>query len=163
MIKKLLPAPWLALALLIVWLLLQNSISVGLIVLGTVLSIAIAWYTSRAREEEVHLHKPFRAVQYFLLLLVDIVVANFKIAGLIIGYKRRLSPALVEFPLELEGQVPITILAGTISLTPGTISSEISRDRKYLLIHALNVDDPDAMIREIKHRYERRLKEIFGC
>ncbi|MEX1221027.1 MAG: Na+/H+ antiporter subunit E [Idiomarina sp.] len=163
MIKKLLPAPWLALALLIVWLLLQNSITVGLVVLGSILSLAIAWYTSRAREEEVHLHKPLRAIQYFLLLLVDIVVANFKIAGLIIGYKRRLSPALVEFPLELTGQVPITILAGTISLTPGTISSEISRDRKYLLIHALNVDDTDAMIHDIKHRYERRLKEIFGC
>ncbi|RUO62848.1 multisubunit potassium/proton antiporter, PhaE subunit [Pseudidiomarina planktonica] len=163
MIKKLLPAPWLALALLIVWLLLQNSITMGLVVLGSILSLAIAWYTSRAREEEVHLHKPFRAIQYFFLLLVDIVVANFKIAGLIIGYKRRLSPALVEFPLELTGQVPITILAGTISLTPGTISSEISRDRKYLLIHALNVDDTDAMIHDIKHRYERRLKEIFGC
>lgn len=163
MIAKLLPAPWLTLALLAFWLLLQNSITPGLVVLGIILAVSISWYTARAREQESHLHKPLRAVQYFFLLLMDIVTANFKIAALILGYKKRLKPALVEYPLDLEDNVPITILAATISLTPGTISSEISGDQKYLLIHALNVEDTEAMINDIKHRYERRLKEIFGC
>jgi len=163
MLTRLFPAPWLSIFLVLFWLLLQNSVSAGQIILGIILATVIPWYSSRPEGEVTHLHKPFRALQYFLLLLVDIVISNFKIAALILNFRSRTSPALVEYRLDIEGAIPITILAATISLTPGTISAEISQDKKTLLIHALNVSDTDAMIADIKHKYERRLKEIFQC
>ncbi|CAB0152031.1 Na(+)/H(+) antiporter subunit E1 [Pseudidiomarina piscicola] len=160
---KLIPAPWWSAFLLCFWLLLQNDVSVGTSLLGLILAILIPLYTLRARDYPTTLHRPLLAVQYFLILLVDIVVSNLDIALIILMPRKRIQPALIEFPLDLTGSVPITILASTISLTPGTISAELGRDGRSLLIHALNVQDPEATVQQIKQRYERRLKEIFQC
>src|SRR5690606_15742730 len=154
MIKRIFPAPLLSLFLVIFWFLLQNKVSMGHLVLGGLLAIIIPLYTTRGDSHRARLHRPFRALQYFLLLLVDIVISNFKIAALILSFKRRLKPALLEYELDLRDDVPITILAATISLTPGTISAEVSKDKRFLLIHALNVDDHEGVKKEIKHRYE---------
>lgn len=161
--SRILPAPWLSLFLLVVWLLLQNSVSIGLVVLGAILATAIPLYTFRARDFPLTIHRPGTAVVYFLVLLVDIVVSNIDIAKIILLPRKKIKPALIEYPLDLTNQVPITILACTITLTPGTVSAELSRDGNTLLIHALNVEDVDALIADIKQRYERRLKEIFQC
>ncbi len=72
-----------------------------------------------------------------------------------------MSPAWVPIPLDLRSPEAITVLAGTITLTPGTVSAEFSADGRELLVHALDAPDPDAVRDEIKSRYERRLKEIF--
>jgi len=64
-------------------------------------------------------------------------------------------------PLDLTSSLAIGLLANSITLTPGTVSARLSEDRRYLLVHALNENDPDNLIVVIKHRYERPLKEIF--
>lgn len=157
------PAPRLSLFLLIFWLLIQNAITPGLVVLGIILAWAIPLYTSRGSDFHVKVAKPLKAVEYFLVVLVDIVISNFSIAAIILSPRRSIFPAWVEYPLTIEGELPITILANTISLTPGTISTEFSDDGRTLLIHSLNVKDAEAMIRNIQQRYENRLKVIFQC
>jgi multicomponent K+:H+ antiporter subunit E len=67
----------------------------------------------------------------------------------------------VVIPLDLRQPEAITVLAGTITLTPGTVSADLSEDGHSLLVHALDAPDPDAIRDEIKTRYERRLMEIF--
>jgi multicomponent K+:H+ antiporter subunit E len=67
----------------------------------------------------------------------------------------------VTIPLELTSPEAITVLAGTITMTPGTVSADLAADGRSLLVHCLDAEDPDAVRDEIKHRYERRLKEIF--
>lgn len=161
--SKFLPAPRLSLFLLVFWLLIQNAITPGLVVLGLILAWAIPLFTSRGSDFHVRVAKPLKAVEYFFVVLVDIVISNFSIAAIILSPRRRIFPAWVEYPLNLEGELPITILASTISLTPGTISTEFSDDGRTLLIHSLNVNDADAMIRNIQQRYENRLKVIFQC
>jgi multicomponent K+:H+ antiporter subunit E len=94
-------------------------------------------------------------------VLWDILLANVTVARLILGPQRRLQPALVELPLDLDDKFALTILANTISLTPGTVSASLSADRRTLLVHALNVHDEAALIAEIKTRYEAPLMEIF--
>ncbi|RUO57346.1 Na+/H+ antiporter subunit E [Pseudidiomarina insulisalsae] len=160
---KLIPAPWWSIFLLVFWLLLQNKVSVGVTVLGVILAVIIPLYTLRAREYRTTLHHPLLALQYFFILLGDIIVSNFNIAAIILRPRKSIQPALIEYPLDITGTVPITVLASTISLTPGTISAELGRDGRSILIHGLNVSDPDATVRQIKQRYERRLKEIFQC
>ena len=104
-----------------------------------------------------------KLVRFVLVVHWDILTANMAVAVLILGPPRRLRPGFVELPLDLTDEFAITLLASTISLTPGTVSADVSEDRRTLLIHALDVDDQDAMIRQIKQRYERPLKEIFEC
>ncbi|RUO46035.1 Na+/H+ antiporter subunit E [Pseudidiomarina donghaiensis] len=163
MLNKVLPAPFLSLFLLVFWLLLQNTISAGLLILGVILAILIPLYTNRGRDFPATIHRPFKVVEYFVLLLIDILISNLNIAAIILMPSRKIKPALIEYPLDIVGEVPITVLASTISLTPGTITAEIRRDGRALLIHALNVNDPEKLIESIKQRYEMRLKEIFKC
>jgi multicomponent K+:H+ antiporter subunit E len=100
-------------------------------------------------------------LRYFLILLVDIVRSNLTVARLIIGPSGKLTPGFITYPLELDDDFAITILASTISLTPGTVSAHYDSDAGTLLIHALHVTDEDELIRQIKERYEGPLKEIF--
>lgn len=97
-----------------------------------------------------------------MLVIYDIVIANVQVA-LIVLFKpnRDLKPAWIAIPLELTSPEAISVLAGTITLTPGTVSCDTSESGKVLLVHCLHAPDPDAVRDDIKARYETRLKEIF--
>ncbi|MNE59191.1 Na(+)/H(+) antiporter subunit E [compost metagenome] len=107
------------------------------------------------------IRSPLRLLRFIGLVLYDIVVANLQVARLVVGPTRTLRPAFVEIPLELTDDLPITILASVITLTPGTVSADLSADRRTLLVHGLDVPDPAGLVADIKARYEAPLKEIF--
>lgn len=157
------PHPALSFFLWILWLLLANEISGGHLVLGALLAWAIPYITQSFWPESVTLHKPLVALGFVLTVLKDIVLANWVVARLILTPTDKLQPAFMIFPLDVEQDFTITMLASTISLTPGTVSADLSIDRSHLLIHSLHVDDIDAAIAQIKQRYEAPLKEIFEC
>lgn len=76
---------------------------------------------------------------------------------------RKLRPLFIRLPLDLCNDFAIVVLTNTISLTPGTVSADLSPDRRSLLIHALDVEDVEQTVARIKSRYERPLQEIFEC
>ncbi|MCL6416873.1 Na+/H+ antiporter subunit E [Aestuariirhabdus sp. Z084] len=162
-LSRLFPHPMTSLLLLVVWLLLNNSIDPGHIVLGSFLAILIPILTAPMQYPQPILKKPLLAVYYVLQLAWDILLSNFQVARLVLGPVGRLRPGFIAIPLELETEVAITILANTISLTPGTVSADVSDDHCWLYVHVLNLGDEEALIRTIKQRYEAPLKEIFGC
>lgn len=161
--NRLLPQPLFSLFLLLVWLLLVNTVAPGHLVLGTLLAIGLPLLTSRFWPDRPRIHSPWKLLRYIAVLLWDIGLANLAVARLILGPTRRLRPAFIHLPLDLQNEFAISVLASTISLTPGTVSSDLSADRKTLLIHALDAQDEAAVIAHIKQRYEKPLKEIFGC
>lgn len=158
-----LPTPVLSLLMLVVWLLLVRSYAFSQLFLGSVLAIVIPLLTHRFWDARPRIAKPWQLLRFGLRVLGDIVVANFEVAYLIINPWRTLQPRFIEYPLILEERFTITLLANTISLTPGTVSANLRLDGKSLLIHALNVEDEDALISQIRERYERPLKEIYEC
>jgi len=162
-VKRLLPHPIFSLVLLLVWLLLNNTLSAGHILLGSIIALVLPWATAGFWADRLHLHKPGLALRFLLLVLWDITVANIHVAKLVLGPRRKLRPAFVDYPLDLDNDFAITVLAATISLTPGTVSIDVSGDHRTLLVHGLDVDDEAALIAEIKSRYEAPIKEIFGC
>lgn len=179
MIKRLLrawfPHPWLSLALLLIWLLLNNSIGLGNIVLGSIFALAISRLTANFWPERPRILKPLKLLGYVMRLMLDILVANLQVAVLILGPRKRLRPAFVELPLELTDPFAITVLASVISLTPGTVSADLfgPEDNKpvkgqtasgpsVLLVHTIDAADPQALCRHLKERYEAPLLEIFG-
>ena len=92
-----------------------------------------------------------------------IIVANIEVAWIVLTVPNaKLKPAWIVVPLELREPEAITVLAGTITLTPGTVSADLSDQGHSLLVHVLHTEDPDAVRDDITNRYQRRLKEIFS-
>lgn len=169
-----LPTPFRSLFLFLIWLLLNNSVSAGHIVLATFFAIFIPLLSVSLRDPQPLILKPGLALKQLLIVLYDIVVANLQVALLIIGPAKKLRPAFVKVPIDLIHDMPITILASCVSLTPGTVSAEVypipesleegeKPKQRYLLIHVLDLKDEEALIKQIKQRYEAPLKEIFQC
>ncbi|SFR54734.1 multisubunit potassium/proton antiporter, PhaE subunit [Thiomicrospira sp. ALE5] len=161
MLKRVLPHPILSFILWIAWLLLNNTVDPGHMVLGAILAIFIPWFTAAFWPEKIKVQKPAVLAKFFAVVLWDIMVANFAVAKLILGRNDKLQPGFFEVPLEITTPIGISILANTISLTPGTVSCDLSPDQTKLIIHALHIDDQAQMIADIKQRYERPLKEVF--
>ena len=161
--KRWLPQPLFSLFLWLVWLLLANSVAPGQLLLGAILALALPLFTVRFWPDRPRLRKPFLLLRYIAVLFWDVILANLTVARLILGPTARLRPAFIRLPLELRNEFAIVVLANAISLTPGTVSADLSPDRRTLLIHALDVEDPAQAIARIKQRYERPLREIFEC
>ena len=158
----LLPHPILTILLVVVWILLQNEFSAGMAVFGLILGILIPWGTSIWWPDTPRGFHLGRMFTYSLMVIWDIIKANIEVAWIVISVPNdKLKPAWIVVPLDLVQPEAITILAGTITLTPGTVSADLSDKGHSLLVHVLHTDDPDAVRDEIKIRYEARLKEIF--
>ncbi|MDJ0626700.1 MAG: Na+/H+ antiporter subunit E [Rhodobacter sp.] len=159
----LIPHPLLTLILAVVWTLLQNEVSAGMVVFGIILGIVIPWATSIWWPDTPKGFRLGKMISYSVLVIWDILVANVQVAWIVLTVPNaKLKPAWIVVPLELRKPEAITVLAGTITLTPGTVSADLSDQGHSLLVHVLHTDDPDAARDEIKTRYERRLKEIFS-
>ncbi|MBX9614023.1 MAG: Na+/H+ antiporter subunit E [Caulobacteraceae bacterium] len=163
MIRRILPHPGLSLLLVIVWMLMVNDLGYGALVLGLIFGVLIPLITSRFWPDRPVLRFGPAMAGYVGIVLLDIIVANFQVAWLIVTRRNRdLESRWMVVPLEVRSPEAITVLAGTISLTPGTVSSDISSCGRALLVHAIDVSDPEAEVARIKLRYEARLLKVFA-
>ncbi|MEG3168266.1 Na+/H+ antiporter subunit E [Sphingomonas sp. LB3N6] len=163
MMKRLLPHPALSIMLLIVWLLMANTVTVGGILLGAVFGLVLPKFTEPFWPDRPRVRFGRALLGYCVIVLFDIVVANFQVARLILFRRNRdLRSRWLVVPIALRTPEAVTVLAATISLTPGTVSSDVSADGRSLLVHALDVGDEAAEIARIKTRYEARLQRIFA-
>jgi multicomponent K+:H+ antiporter subunit E len=162
MLTRLIPHPLLSLTLICVWLGLVNTFTLGNLILGSVFGLFIPMFTAAYWPDRPRIARPFKVAEYILVVLWDIVVANVQVA-LIILFKpeSQIRSQWIPVPLDLTSAEAITVLAGTITMTPGTVSATLSADGSAILVHCLHTEDPDAVRDEIKTRYERRLMEIF--
>lgn len=163
MMKRILPHPALSAMLVVVWLLMANEITLGGFLLGGLFGLILPKFTEPFWPDRPRVRFGRAALGYVGIVLLDIVVANFQVARLILFRRNRdLRSRWLVVPIDLKTPEAITVLAGTISLTPGTVSSDVSADGRSLLVHALDVDDADAEIARIKSRYEVRLQRVFA-
>ena len=159
--RKLIPHPGLSLLLLAIWLLANNSFAPGHILLGGILAIMIPLSTSMFLPERMGASRPILAVKYLARLIVDILVANVQVALWILRPNRNLQPAFIRYDLKLDSPMAITVLSNTISLTPGTVSCDLSSDRRRLVIHSLHAEEPERLARHIFTRYEKPLLDAL--
>jgi len=108
-------------------------------------------YFSRAR----------RVISLLLLFVTELVLSAWKVAVLVLSPRMDVKPGIFAYPLRVDRDFEITILANLITLTPGTLSVDVSDDRRTLFIHAMDASDPDTTRREIADGFERKIMEAF--
>ncbi|WP_341647551.1 Na+/H+ antiporter subunit E [Thauera humireducens] len=161
-VQRWLPHPMLTLLLIVLWILLLNAFSVGGLLMGAVLGIVIPRVTSNFWPERPPIRAYGKAFVNMGLVLWDVVVANLHVTRLILFRRTdQLHVRWVTLPIELRSPEAITVLAGTITMTPGTVSCDLSADGRSLLVHCLDAPDAEEAVRQMKERYEARLMEIF--
>ena len=162
MLKRLFPHPLLSLLLFVTWMLLVNQFKLGSLVLALFLAIVIPILTGPYWEDRPRIRNIPAFAAYCLLVMWDIVVANIQVARIILFMRNEdIKSACIPVPISLKTPEAITMLAGTITMTPGTVTADMSSCGRVLLIHSLHAPDPEAIRADILTRYEARLKRIF--
>ncbi|KLI99472.1 Na+/H+ antiporter subunit E [Luteimonas sp. FCS-9] len=159
--RRLLPSIPQSLTVFAFWLLMAEDIGPGNIVMALLLAWLMPLLAARMEREFARLGRLRGLWTLTGRLLWDILVANLTVARQVLGPREKLNSQFVWLPLDLTNIHGISALTSVITLTPGTVSAELSEDRRFLLIHCLSTDDPQALVAEIKARYETPLREIF--
>jgi multicomponent K+:H+ antiporter subunit E len=157
-----LPFPLLSGCLVVLWLLLNQTLSADHVVVGCILAIGGALAMSRLQLPSARLRRAGALIRLALLVLADITRSNVAVARIILTPgRRRQTSGFMTIPLELRHPYGLAVLACIITSTPGTIWVNHDSLTSMLTIHVLDLIDESAWIRTIKRRYERLLLEIF--
>lgn len=152
-----------ALILALGWTAATGSLSLPNLLLGAVIG-AVGLYVVREHVGQPTLWPRIKRLTALLwLFLRELVISAMRVARLVlrVDMDKHLNPAVIAFPLTLTSDAEITLLANMITLTPGTLSVDVSSDGRLLYIHALNVTDRDAFIAEIRDGFETRVREAL--
>jgi multicomponent K+:H+ antiporter subunit E len=152
----------LSLTIFAVWLLLNNTLFVGHVLLAALLAWGIPLLTVPRDQPRQRMRKPMVFARLLLIVLWDIVLSNLQVARRILGRESAIRPQFVWVPLVIQTDTARLWLAGIITMTPGTVSAQFSDDCAYLLVHTFDVEDEQGVVDGIKQRYEAPLLEVFG-
>ena len=147
----------------LVWMALTGAFTFANFAVGFVISTLALWLISSPADVTliVYLTRFLRFVGFFVFFVWELLVANLRVAYEVLTPGFQMRAAIIAIPLDAESDLEITVLANLITLTPGTLSLDVSADRKTLYIHAMHVDDVEQFRRDIKQRMERRVIEVF--
>ena len=156
-------SPMLVVFLTAMWLLLNQTLAPGHIVLGFVLALALTWAASTLRPLQARPRRLHVAVVLVLVVLRDIVRSNIAVARIVLGLVRHraVRSGFLEIPLDMRDPHGLAMLAAIVTSTPGTVWVGLSPDNSRLTLHVLDLRDEAEWIHWIKTRYERPLMEIF--
>jgi multicomponent K+:H+ antiporter subunit E len=146
--------------LLLMWLLLNDSLSLGHVLLGLAFAVVLAWSSGALRP----LQPRIRRAQLVLVLLAhvlrDIVQSNLGVAGIVLGL-RKVRSGFVKIPLDLKDPHGLAVLAGIVTATPGTVWVDHDTATSTLTLHVLDLTSEQEWVDWIKNRYERLLLGVF--
>ncbi len=162
MMRRWLPSPPLSLALFIVWLLLNQALDTGTLLMAAFLAVLVPLLTRSLRPAKVRMRKPGVALRLVVRVMGDLLHSALTVARLLLTRRTaHIEARFVEIPLQLRDPNALAMLAMICCLTPGTAWGELSFDRSRLLLHVFDMEDKAAFITLIKTRYEAPLMEIF--
>ena len=162
MMKKVLPAPLVSLGVFVVWLLLNQSLSRGHLVLAMLLALGLPVMFKELRPQKVRVRHLGTVLRLCFTVVADTTRSNIAVLRLLLRPgERRHASDFVKIPLDLRDPNGLAVLAMIVCITPGTAWAELSRDRSMLMLHVLEMDDAQAIAQHVKASYERPLMEIF--
>lgn len=102
----------------------------------------------------------FGLISFFFFYAGEIILSNVRVAHDILTPRHRMKPAIFALPVDVESDIQLLALSNLITMTPGTLSLDISPDRKIIYVHAMYVDDIAQAKKEIKEGFEKRILEM---
>jgi len=149
------------LALALLWASLAGSMTLADLAFGFLVGFGVLFLIHSDATDRAYFRTTIKAAGFLLYFLKEMIVSSLRVAFDIVTPRDHARPGVVGIPLDAQTDLEITLLANIISLTPGTLSLDVAADRRTLYIHAMFVDDPDALRREIKDGLERRLLDLL--
>ena len=160
--KRMRPSLAVTLFLFVIWLLLTQSLALGDLLTGLLLSLGFSALAHPFLPQGVRMGRPFVVARLASGALVEIVRSAFNVGGIILlGRRARLNAQFIRIPLDLRDPAGLAVLSCIINSTPGTVWAELLPRSHTLLLHVLDLHDADWWVRTIKSRYEDPLIEIF--
>lgn len=142
------------------WCAVTGTISLHTLMTGFILGYLLLFFTQPLHGPSPYFSKLFKIIGFGFYFALELIKANFRVAYMVIKGPKSIRPGIVEIPLDAKTDLEITALANLITLTPGTLSIDVSEDRKSLYIHVLYMDDADEVRKEIKEGLEGRLLKV---
>ncbi len=149
------------LLLALLWAMATGAIAVHNLVMGFIVGGIVMHFSAPALGDPRYGIRIWKITLLGLFFMRELAVASVRVAIDVLRPTLKMTPAVVAVPLELTSDVQVTLLANLVSLTPGTLSIDVSDDRSVLYVHAMYGADPEALRRSIKHDFERRIQEVF--
>lgn len=144
------------------WALLTGRVTVGNLAIGFALGyFSLTLLYAGSGNKSSYFQKTVQLLSFTLFFFKELIVSSWRVAVDVVKPLPLMRPGVVGIPIDAETDLEITLLANVISLTPGTLSLDVSEDRKTLYIHAMYVVNPDDLRKEIKDGLERRLLELL--
>lgn len=145
----------------LIWAAVTGSFTLANLVFGFLLG-ALTLYLIREQVGSLgYFRRGFKLASLILLFIYELVLSAVRVALLVLSPRMSLKPGIFSYPLQVDRDFEITLLANMITLTPGTLSVDVSEDRKVLYIHAIHCLDPDTLRRDISEGFERKIMETF--
>lgn len=143
------------------WVALTGQFLISNFVVGFAVAYLILWLAQVEADPSAYFARVPKMIALLSFFLWELIKANLKVAYDVISPSWHMRPGVVAIPLELKSDLEITLLANLITLTPGTLSLDVSTDREVLYVHSMYIDDVDEFRHHIKDGFERRIREVF--
>jgi multicomponent Na+:H+ antiporter subunit E len=149
------------LVLAIAWVAMSGAFTVANLALGFALGYGVLFAARRAVGGSSYFSKTWRSLVFVVFYISEVIRANLRVAYDVLTPTHHTHPGIVAVPLEAQNEAEVTLLANLITMTPGTLSLDVSDDRSVLYVHGMFVDDPAAFAASIKNDFERRVIELL--
>lgn len=144
----------------VIWMFLSESYSFASFIVGFVIGTALLYLLNRFIPGSYYF-KHVRAILYLVFLFIrELLLANIEVLKWVYKPKLDFQPGILALPIDVKKNWEITLLANLITLTPGTLSVDVSRDQRYIYIHALDLPDVNETIVSIKESFEKAIREV---
>lgn len=156
----------------ITWCLLQGKFTLVEFILGFLYGYGILYALRAVVDDQNGQHQALttgdyfavtaRSMGYFFVFLQELIKANLEVVKIVLSRELKMTPGIIAYKLDVKTDAGITLLANSITLTPGTLSVDLSEDRKTLYVHALHIEDADELEESIRNSLEKYTQEILG-
>ncbi|MBX3279669.1 MAG: Na+/H+ antiporter subunit E [Acidobacteria bacterium] len=143
------------------WAALTGDFSPSNLVSGFGLGYLLLWLGQSHLEPSNYFLKARRVTGFFFYFLWQLMLANLRVTYDVLTFRHHMRPGVLAIPLDIESDAGITLLANVLTLTPGSLSLDVSEDRKTLYVHVMYMTDEEQTRREIKEGFERRIREML--
>ncbi|WP_221565726.1 Na+/H+ antiporter subunit E [Alkalihalobacillus sp. TS-13] len=144
----------------LIWMFLMESYDFVTFLIGFVLGIFLLFLLNRFIPDTFYIRYIIAIVKLVFLFAKELLISNIEVLKMVYKPKMDMQPGIIALPIDLKTNWEITMLANLITLTPGTLTVDVSADNKFLYIHAMDLPDVDETINQIKGTFEKAIKDV---